>query len=122
MREDTAAAIRGLRAFADWLEENPEYAEDTMLDTTFNAFAVDRDHLGQWARVLGHARKVFSSSWFYLERNFGGDVKLHVNVNRTQVCRKVQTGTKVVPAVEEHEVPIYEWECDDPIVLGAEDE
>lgn len=122
MNDYTAKAIKGLRAFADWLEQNPEYAEDMTLDATFNAFAPKRSDLEKWARVLGNAKKVFSGTWFYLERNFGGDVKLQVNINRERVCRKVQTGTEILPAREEQEVPVYEWECDDPIVLGAEDE
>lgn len=34
-------------------------------------------------------------------------------------CRKVQVGEQLVPAIEEHTEPVYEWQCAEPILEEA---
>jgi len=53
-----------------------------------------------------------------LVREFGGDVSLHVNAARSTVCRRVVTGTKVIPARPEHTVEEVEWVCEDQSLLA----
>jgi hypothetical protein len=56
--------------------------------------------------------KSMSDAYVSYVKNYGGNVQLDINIERAQVCRKVEVGTRTVPATEAHEVPVYEWECD----------
>ena len=50
------------------------------------------------------------------------DVKGKFNLYSTRqvVCKKVQVGTKIIEAVEEHEEPVYEYQCNKVAFLAVE--
>jgi hypothetical protein len=72
-----------------------------------------------------------SASDYYSTVSFGltvdPSILIQIKTTRTNVCRKVQTGTRIeeipdptvtVPMVS-HEVPVYEWECS-PILANLD--
>lgn len=68
------------------------------------------------SRALGTFTKTADDNYFNCTRNFDGGVKIQVYIARSQLCEKVQVGTKIIPAVPaqpEREAPVYEWRCGD---------
>lgn len=120
---------RGLREFADWIEENGDFLTDhgDMNDPgwNFNMCALERDTLAQYARVLGKAEKGVEGDWFKVTRKFG-PIIAYAFASREKVCTKVVTGTREVtetvrdpemlervPLVERTRTEeIVEWQCD----------
>lgn len=117
--------IDGLRAIADFYSAHTELPlpQDLGLYVWLSEFSEDkrpvRVRLAEWARALGRADKYATDSAFGLQRLFGG-VQLKVLASRESVCVARQIGTRIVPAQEEREVPVYEWDCD-PILAGVEE-
>lgn len=109
--------VAGLRAAADFFEKHPDLAP-TYGKTRFDYFAHSKDELAQIARRIGYAEKGEADVWFYLRKDFGGNVVLDVNVAREQVCRRVVTGTVEHPeeAREAWTEEIVEWVCDEPVL------
>ena len=110
--------IRGLRDMADFFAQHPT----VKLPSTecFNVFVTTREELAEHARVTSW-EKVYEGPWFMLRKHFSEDLRLEINTDRQTVCRKVVTGTRVVPAkpaVEEHEEETFEWVCDDASLLA----
>lgn len=105
-----AAFIQSLRDCADFLEQHqgvpmPMYCcLNVFPDTREEAIAIAK--LASW-------KKDYNDRWFNLRRDFGEDLKLEINFSREIVCRKVVTGTKVIPAKPAEIVETYEWACDD---------
>ncbi len=112
--------LRSLRDLADFLDEHPQVPipyKDTM-----NVFVNAREELAAIIRGSGHWEKSYVGNYFSIAKEFGEDLSYEVNVGRDQVCHKVVTGTRVVPAVEaqpEHEELIEEWICDEPSLLAS---
>jgi hypothetical protein len=125
VNDNPKALIAGFRQLADFLEQRPElhkYLE--YASETFNIF-IKRAELAEIARVMGPVRKHSVDHWFYLARDFG-PVSLHAAITRDEVCQKVKTGTRVIPAQEARTVEIaatperiedvYEWKCPESIL------
>lgn len=51
-----------------------------------------------------------------------GILTLRISAERSQVCRKIVTGTKVVPAytIPERVEEDVEWVCDEPLLAIAD--
>jgi hypothetical protein len=114
--DERTKAIQGLRQLADFLEAHPAVPLPVLWG--LNAYARSRADLAAAARVGGWT-KSYNDSWFALSREFGeGAVTLEINIERGQVCRKVVTGTRVVPAQPESVVETYDWVCDEPALLA----
>lgn len=61
---------------------------------------------GNWAKDL-------TGNYVNYTKHYGGGlVEFQISMDRETVCRKVQVGTKEIPAVEAHSEPVYEWVCD----------
>lgn len=108
---ERAELIQGLRELATFLETHPEVP--TPVYTALNVFVKTREDLSAVARV-GSWQKKSNDQFFWLSRAFAGDpqfpaLTLDINVDRQQVCRRVVTGTKVVPAEPERIVEEVEW-------------
>lgn len=117
-RDKRAQLTRGLRELADFLDANPDVPVRA-LDCPINVFGQSRAEMARAARVAGW-QKDYNGEWFVLRRWFGeGAIQLDVNIERAQVCRKVVTGTKVVPAQPERTVEEVEWICDEPLLASA---
>ena len=114
----------GLRALADWLDANPDHAPHIIdPDRAYLLHCGDRAALKAVARSLGKTKKHGDGNWFNVTRDFGGGVSLEAYTRRENVCRRVVTGTQVVPAhteparnVPESVVELVKWICDEPIL------
>ena len=112
---DRKAFIQGLRACADFFEQHPTV--NTPYCETINVFVGTRDGMAAHARASTW-EKVYSDSWFMLCKEFGGGVTLEINTSRETVCRRIVTGTEVVPAQPERVVEKVEWICEDAALLA----
>ena len=112
-----AAFIQSLRDCADFLDRHPSVNVPRYVN--LNVFVNTREEIAAHARVTSW-EKVYNDTWFYLRKEFGTDLSLDITVQRETVCRKVVTGTRVVPAKPEHEVEDIEWVCDDVSLLASE--
>jgi hypothetical protein len=103
--------IRGLREAADFLDAHPELEVPSTL-LTVNVFVESKDELMAMARGSGKWDKGGNDNFFYLTREIGS-VKYDINVQRTQVCKRVVVGTEVIP---QQVVEKVEWICDEPLL------
>ena len=121
---DTQEFVSGLRALADWYESHPEMP--VPMYTPFNVW-VDIHYsdpvevkalIADFARKLpGKVSKESNEQTFKVSADFGGGITLGAGALRSVVCTPKQVGTRIIPATEAREVPIYEWDCD-PILRG----
>ena len=111
------AFIKALRACADFYEEHPLI--EAPVQTTFNVFVNTKEEIAVYARLAAW-EKVYNEEWFSLRKVFGDSFQLEINATRETVCRKVVTGTRILPARPEQTVEIIEWICDEPLLAGAE--
>ena len=110
---ERACVIQGLRDLADFLDAHPNVPVPGS-EQTLNVFVDDRATLAAIARE-GRWEKHYYTNWFTLVAAFG-PITLHINLDREQVCRKVVTGSRVVPAraaEPEHVEEVTEWICED---------
>jgi hypothetical protein len=127
-----------LRAYADFIEsEGPKLGGVIHDSADFSIYLTvtnyERDpETGEWESVVkeeqtkknlkqflasvGSCEKVWESNNLKVTKTFGKTVRLVGYMNRSTVCKKVVTGTKVVPAVHipESVQEITEWVCEDP--------
>lgn len=108
----TRAYIDGLHELADWLDQHPEWVPNYN-PITLNLFPEDKAKLAAFARVVGKAEKLWEGDWLAVRASFGPHA-IDANLPREQVCRKVVTGERQIPARTEE---IVEWVCDDPAIL-----
>lgn len=119
MSEHRAFAA-ALRELADFIESDERIPLPSNL--MVNVFCRSREELADVARAASW-QKEYNDVWFMLRRTFGGErVIFDVNTERSEVCRKVVTGSVVVPAkpaVPEHVEETFEWVCDDVALLAG---
>ena len=106
--------IASLRELATWLSEHPDLPCPTYSGFNMNVF-VNGSELGTLAREHRPWEKVFGQSYFSLVKRFGPH-SYEANIDRSQVCERVVTGKRLVPAQPEHEEETYEWKCSDVII------
>lgn len=114
MEKSREEVVRGLKALAEFLEQNDRIPVPYSIDV--NVFVEDKDALADVARSGGRWDKNQSDSFFWLRQDFGGGVNIQVNVNRERVCKRIVTGKKTIPARPEIEVDVVEWVCDEPLL------
>lgn len=111
-----AEMIRAWRDLSDFFEQHPAvpvpYCEQV------DVFADDLAAVRAATHLSGQWDKGYYGSYVAYVKQFG-PLALHMNVAREKVCRRVQTGTKHVEAVEAHDEPVFEWICDEPPVADA---
>lgn len=121
--------IAGLRELADALEQHPELPTpyglevDVFWRTDDNARHDGRltqaDARGAMAALPGGWSKDGLGNYLEYKRAFGDHVAYALNLNRADVCKRVQVGVRNVPA---HDEPVYEWDCspgdDEPVTLA----
>jgi hypothetical protein len=116
--------IQGLRAIADFYEQNVDAYYDGM-HITLNMYVwggAARRTLREMARALGQCNKVYDDRNVTVSRQFNEQITLAVFAPRSRVCRRVVTGARmlparIVPATKEIHIPparieIVEWQCD----------
>jgi hypothetical protein len=119
---NTAEVVAGLRALADFLEQNPKFY---LPNPNFNLFVSDKEELAAIAREHGPVTKHWSGDYFWLRKQFGGGVDLEFNIRREQVCKleitkKTVTRPKMIQDGEETvEVEEQTWSCDEPLLAKS---
>jgi hypothetical protein len=116
--------IEGLRAIADFYEQNVDAYYDGM-HITLNMYVwggAARRTLREMARAFGQSNKVYDDRNVTVSRQFSEQITLAVFAPRAKVCRRVVTGARmlparIVPATKEIRIPparieIIEWQCD----------
>lgn len=116
--------IEGLRAVAQFYEENPGAWYDGM-HLTLNMYVwgrAARKTLTETARAFGRCNKVYDDNNITVSRQFSEQVTVAVFAAKARVCRRVILGARilparVVPATGEVHIPasrveIVEWQCD----------
>jgi hypothetical protein len=116
--------IEGLRAVAQFYEQNPDAWYDGM-PITLNMYVwgrTARDILARTVRALGSCDKSYDDTNLTLSRKFSDQVTLAIFAPRAKVCRRLILGTrvlpaKIIPACPELRLPaareqIIEWKCD----------
>jgi hypothetical protein len=116
--------IAGLRAVAQFYEENPAAWYDGM-HLTLNMYVwgrAARKTLSETARAFGHCNKIHDDHNITVSRQFSEQVTVAVFAAKARVCRRVVLGARVLPervvsATSEVRIPasrveIVEWQCD----------
>lgn len=119
--------IEGLRRLADIYEQNPQLKAPVWKQdiTVWVSPREERDNpeyvkemYREFLNVLGGTDKDTNDFTFEMQWEFGM-MNLRLCTDRENVCEKVVTGTKIIPAKEEYVVPaqderieeVYEWKC-----------
>ena len=121
--------IEGLRAVADFYEQNVDAYYDGM-QITLNMYVwggAARHTLREMARAFGQCNKVYDDRNVTVSRKFSEQITVAVFAPRAKVCRRVVTGAcmlpaRIVPPTKEIRIPpvrieIVEWQCD-PLLPG----
>jgi hypothetical protein len=116
--------IAGLRAVAEFYEQNPTACYDGM-HLTLNMYAWGRGArktLTETARAFGHCNKIYDDNNITVSRQFSAQVTVAVFAARARVCRRIVLGARILPerivaATSEVRIPasrveIVEWQCD----------
>ncbi len=116
--------IEGLRAVADFYEQNADAYYDGM-HITLNMYVwggAARHTLRATARAFGQCDKLYDDRNVTVSRQFSEQISVAVFAPRAKVCRRVVTGVRIlpariVPATNEIHIPaarieIVEWQCD----------
>ena len=113
---DREQTIHGLKQVVAWLEANPEFE---VADTDILIRCWTKADLTAFVRALPNPVQKYSGGmFFFAKHHFTDTVSLYGGVEHEKVCRRVEKGTRVVPAQEEHEEPVYEWIWDDALLAA----
>jgi hypothetical protein len=116
-----AAMAAGLRALAADIESGALSLPYDVQATAFWALTDDggigerlttEDARATMAAAPGNWSKDLSGNWATYSKSYGGGVAYDISMNREQVCRKVQVGTREIPATDARTEPVYDWVCD----------
>ena len=114
--DERQAYVLGLRELADFLDAHQGLPIPVGLN--HNSFVYSKAELAALARTGVRWEKDGNGGFFYLRVTFSGGHTYDVNVQRSEVCRKVVTGTRIQPAVPAREVEEFYWVCDEPLLAG----
>ena len=108
-----------LRALADLVEKSEVLNSDQSYHT-FNFFFSTSAEIAEQVRLLGGTWKKIYGPIFFSARQQIGCLNLDLYIYRERVCTRKQVGTRIIPACEEREEPVYEWDCPkDPLLANA---
>jgi hypothetical protein len=125
--------MKNPKAYAEGLRELAQFVEEKLTDEDIYASGVEInfyydsfDEMGSAVTALGGRwDKHEAGHWFILSRKFGPH-HVYLNVNRDEVCTKVQTGTRTVEVPDPEfvakaplvtiEEPVYGWKCPDSVL------
>jgi hypothetical protein len=126
--EIRASVIRGLRAAAEFYSENPQVEIPHYF--CGGVYGATKEQLTEAAKAAPYAEKHVWEDSFKLEIPFSECLEASYHSTRSEVCERIQTGTKIVPAeperitireaIPEHEEPVYEWKCSSLLAPPAE--
>lgn len=116
-KEDTedyrAAMLDAMQEMVDWLRVNPQVPIPYGIGGS--CFLTDEESRKGRRGTTGW-NKSHSGNYIQYTRTWGpfGRVSFSIYVDKstTSTCHQVQVGTRIVPAVEEHEEPVMKWICE----------
>jgi hypothetical protein len=124
MTERQDAWLQGFHDLYVFFFERPDLIPD-YTGLMLNSFPDDKDEFVRLAKLLGSAKKETTGGHYSHSRRFGPHEVL-VNIQREEICERVQVGTKSVTewvAPEDTELvevtteqPVYEWKCPESIL------
>ena len=116
VEEQRTEWIASARTMLDWLEQHPTYI-NLYSTLRVDTFVYSKEELAEAARIMRHADKSVIGDYFTVRKTFG-EHTVDVNAPRTEVCRKVVTGTREIPeqVVPARTEDIVEWVCDEPLL------
>lgn len=132
--------VIALRELADYIEnhELPDTIQGIWSDQAHEIFSTftlyinarTKKDFGTLCAELGSFEKVVTDYSTGAEVKLPTGMKVHVSIDRDQVCKRIVVGTKIVPATEEeiipaqpeHEEEIVKWECPESFIALKEKE
>lgn len=122
-----AEFAQGLRIAAAFIESHPELPCPTSFRG--DVWGCTKEQMALAVHAAGKVNKGFTEELVWVSVDLGPAMTLDYNAYRSEVCERVQVGTKIEPAhiipaqpeqvVAEREVAVYEWRCA-PIMQTAE--
>src|ERR1700681_592109 len=101
---------------ADWLEQHPEIELPYDAQCYSYFAATTKEAMVRLARTFGSCEKEYSTGLFSIKKQFGA-ISFEATCSREQVCERVVTGKREVPAqtitTAAHTEDIVEWRCFD---------
>jgi len=124
MNTKNVQRAKGLREFADWLENFPF---DVQMPTVY-IFAKDKETFAAIAKEFGTGRKAATEKWLHITKSFPGYLTIQLSIERPKICERVVTGhrqiERQVPVTTRTEIveeEIVEWKCPDSfLAVGKE--
>lgn len=127
--------IKDLRALANLLEERDfDFSKCDIFDVRIYLKCNSEESFKRNARALG----TFDKSWndyVNATRKFGEKIHFQVTAEREVVCKKIVTGTRIIPAQEERIIPeevipaspereeeIFEYQCPESFINTAKED
>ena len=109
--------LDGLTQMVEFFRTHPDIPFH--FQSPVNIYVGTKENLAQVARDLASMglTKKWSDYALALRLSFG-PIAVDWFLERTQVCRKVLKGTRVIPARPEQTVEDYDWICDEPLLAG----
>lgn len=111
-RRDT---ITGVREVMSFLEDHPNLP---LPNIDLQRYGMTKAEMIEATKAFKTATKTFFGNYFELAKEFTGDVSLKYNASRQEVCERIVTGQKTIPAytepareVEETVEDVIEWKC-----------
>lgn len=121
LTDEQAKFIADAREMLNWLEAHPRFIATWYPFTSL--ISTTPEELKEFAKAAGKVEKKGDEMWMNLYLRFGSHY-INAYTSRTEVCTKVQTGTKKVMKIDptwappkvvapmiEVEEPVYEWDC-----------
>lgn len=122
-----ADLVAGMRKLADDIEQGrvpAPYGLYLSAGYTYEQVADQYGYHGMNQLTTDDARRAMTlapGGWektqqrdsIHYTKEYARRITLELTIDRSTICERVQVGTRLVPAVEEHEEPVYEWNCGD---------
>lgn len=107
--------VRTLREAADYIESRP-FDEDIRFATTnFHVFCDEAVQFSKHVAAAGNAEKSGDDGYLNATIRFG-QLAIQICIKQEDICTRVRTGTKVVPAqpaTPERTEDVYKYQCPD---------
>jgi hypothetical protein len=119
--ERNYAFAQSLRNAAAFIEKHAaELPDSAYCNTPISMYAHEVGRVTSSVQAMSPCEKTYFDTWASLHRQFGNGVSLRVTFGRDLVCQRKQVGTEIIPATEEYERPIYEYDCSPILGLNKE--
>ena len=102
--------VRELRAMADYIESRPFDENTPFTAPDIYIFLNTATEFGETVAAAGSVVKSADGNFLNATISFGYS-RLKILINQDLVCERIKTGEKVVEAVPEHTVDIFEMKC-----------